>query len=264
MDCPEARADLLDDQRGRLSAEARARLRAHLDGCAACARVEVEERVLTEVLESRVPQHPASVALKRRLAAGWPAATEPVRGGRGWRRSLAPALAAALVLAVAIPALAPWGGRRSGLGVGRMTAEAVNDHLRVLYAERPLEVRDGDVHQVKPWFSGRLDFAPAVRFGGDQDFPLQGGAVGYFLDRKAATFVYSRRRHTISLFVFRADGLPWPTRGLTPMGRVEVYAETIRGFNVLVWRDGELGHALVSDVDAAELHALATRIAGSA
>src|SRR5262249_47486623 len=45
-----------------------------------------------------------------------------------------------------------------------------------------LEVEAGGIHQVKPWFAGKLDFAPVIAFGGDADFPLQGGAVEYFLD----------------------------------------------------------------------------------
>ena len=142
----------------------------------------------------------------------------------------------------------------------QLETEAVNDHLRILYSEHPIEVESGGIHQVKPWFTGRLDFAPALGFAGDAEFPLQGGAVSWFLDRKAAAFVFKRRLHTISLFVFRADGLPWPTSGLVPVGRVMARPGRVRGFNVLSFRDGELGYALVSDVDANDLAALCGRI----
>jgi len=37
------------------------------------------------------------------------------------------------------------------------------------------------------------NFAPIVSYEGDADFPLKGGAVGYFLDRKAAVLVYARQ-----------------------------------------------------------------------
>ncbi len=134
-----------------------------------------------------------------------------------------------------------------------LVTEAVNDHVRVLLSERPMEAESGDIHQVKPWFAGRLDFAPAVAFGGDGEFPLRGGAVGYFLDRRAAVFLYSRRRHAISLFVVRAEGLPWPANRLETSSR---------GFRVIVWRAGELGYLLVSDVDAGELRTLAAKVMG--
>ena len=137
----------------------------------------------------------------------------------------------------------------------------MNDHVRVLIAQQPLEVRSGGIHQVRPWFAGRLDFAPVVAFGGDEEFPLQGGAVGYFLDRKAAVLVYGHRLHTISLFVFRAEGLRWPRHGLTPVGAAHAYADTTRGFNALLWRRDDLGYVLVSDVEPAALRTLAARLA---
>ena len=124
-----------------------------------------------------------------------------------------------------------------------------------------MEIESGGIHQVKPWFTGRLDFAPRVSFAGDDQFKLEGGSIGYFRDRKAAVFVFKVRLHTISLFVFRADGLPWPTRGLERVGPLAVDAQVSRGFNVLLWRDGELGYCLVSDVNRADLDALAVRIA---
>src|SRR5438094_10601714 len=102
-----------------------------------------------------------------------------------------------------------------------MVAEAVNDHLRLLSSQHPLDVESGGLHQVKPWFGGRLDFAPVVTFEGDADFPLKGGSVAYFRDRKAAVFVYARRLHPISLLVFRADSLPWPSRNLTRVNDVK-------------------------------------------
>jgi anti-sigma factor RsiW len=166
-----------------------------------------------------------------------------------WRRAWIPALAAALLLlVVGLPRLVelPGTGVRSE---DRVAAEAVNDHLRLL--ERGVSVASGGIHQVKPWFAGKLDFAPVVGFAGDDDFPLEGGAVERFLDRKAAAFVYGRRLHHITLFVVRADGLRWPAAP---------EAMSRRGFNTLTWRQGELGYVLVSDVDARDLAELGARL----
>jgi anti-sigma factor RsiW len=221
--------------------------------------------LLTEALEHRMPQYAASPALKRRLAEAWPA---PVTTTPPWWRARlrvwAPLLAAAAVVIVAAPLLLSTPALRGGgPGMVPLVTEAVNDHLRVIGSEHPLDIASGGVHQVKPWFEGRLDFAPVVAFGGDEDFPLQGGAVAWFIDRKAATFVFKRRLHGISLFVFRADGLPWAARDTQRIGAVDVYPTTARGFNVLLWRQRDLGYALVSDVDAAELRDLAGRIIGN-
>ena len=250
--CEETRLRLLDYRRGLLPPPAEETVRAHLDGCEACAREDAAEQALTEVLERRLPQHPAPLWLKRRLAAAHPTAQFPRARARRWRPALA-AGAAVAVLAVAVvlvrPAAPP--GVDGGSAVAR---EAVNDHLRILEPGRALDVPSGDVHQVRPWFAGRLDFAPVVPFGGDAEFPLRGGAVERFLDRRAAVFVYGRRLHTISLVVFRADGLPAGDAESPPALLV------VRGFNVLLWRAGDLGYALVSDLNPGELRTLARRL----
>ncbi len=261
MSCEQVRRQLLDYQRGQLGPGPQGEILAHLEGCAACAREEAAEQVLSEVLDRHLPQHAASLALKRRLAAQWPAV--PVGKFSRWSRwawSLVPAVAVAVLLLAVMPLYY----RHSAGEPALMVREAVNDHLRVLSSQNPVDIRSGGIHQVKPWFEGRLDFAPVVRFAGDDDFPLQGGAVGYFMDRKAAVFVFRRRLHVITLFVFPAEGFPWPTQGLTPMGSARAYATSARGFNVVLWHEGELGYALVSDVDRSELAGLGVKLAGGA
>jgi anti-sigma factor RsiW len=264
VDCAACRRDLLDHHRGRLDEDRAAAVAAHLERCEACAQEDVAERALTEVLECELPQYPASLALKRRLASQWqpvPAAdARPEGPAPGWtraRRTAAAVAAMAILVAgglVAWRQLAAW---RGDTLVQRMVVEAVNDHLRVV--ARPLEVTDPGIHHVRPWFTGRLDFAPVIGFAGDEEFPLRGGGVEYFLDRRAAVLVYARRRHTISLIVVRADGLPWPAGEGAGRGRPAVRTAAERGFNVVLWRAGDLGYALVSDVSGPELLRLAGR-----
>jgi len=261
MTCDEIRLQLLDYQAGRLLPEAQDAVRVHLDGCADCTRADTVEQELTRLLEQRLPQHPASLALKRRLAARW--AEPPARRPwwSRWQGSLVPAAAAAVVVLVAAPLVYyDRAASRAAREQTAMVAEAVNDHLRLIASPRPLDVESGGLHQVKPWFGGRLDFAPVVSFEGDDEFPLKGGSLGYFRDRKAAVFVYARRLHPISLLVFRADGLPWPSHELARVNGVDASVAAERGFNVILWRRGELGYALVSDVDARELTTLAGRL----
>lgn len=261
MDCHDVRDQLLDFQQGRLAPDLVAGVRRHLDQCGECAHTDLVERELTQVLERRTPQYSAPVALKRKLAANWPAPAPAVPRSRprSWLRLALPTALAAAVLFLLVPSarelVAP-----KGEGAQVMVGEAVNDHVRMLQSQRPLEVESSGLHQVIPWFSGKLDFAPGIHFAGDEEFPLRGGSVGYFVDRKAAALIYGRRLHSISLLVFKAEGLPWPTARLEPAGRAKVYRTSARGFNVLLWREGELGYALVSDVNAADLLLLASKL----
>jgi anti-sigma factor (TIGR02949 family) len=259
MSCQDVRVRLLEFQRGRIDPPARAQIEAHLESCAACAHEAAAEHALSEALEERLPQHAAPLALKRRLAAQWPATVPRPSWWSRWGRPVLPAVAVAAVLLVVLPIYYRHATVLPGTGAG-MVAEAVTDHLRVISSQHPLDIEGGGMHQVKPWFEGRLDFAPVVPFLGDEEFPLRGGALGYFMDRKAAVFVFRRRLHAISLIVFRAEGLPWPVRGREPMGSTETYPSVARGFNVILWRRGELGYALVSDLDRQELTQLVMRL----
>jgi len=263
MECQDVRERLLAYQREQLSGDEPAQIASHLERCADCRRAADAEAALSQVLEHKLPRHFASAALKQRLARSMTAPTlQPTRRLRSYTAPIASALAAAALVLVAVRVTQP-SFLRAPLTVSDLVDEGVNDHLRVVASSHPVEIESGGIHQVKPWFTGRLDFAPRVSFSGDDQFNLEGGSVGYFRDRKAAIFVFKIRLHTISLFVFRADGLPWPTRGRKQVGPLEVDAKVERGFNVLMWREGELGYCLVSDVSRADLEALALRIAQS-
>jgi anti-sigma factor RsiW len=250
-DCKAAREQLLKAIRGRLSEPEQQRFAQHLQGCAECSKIHERELFLDQALGKR-PTFSLPDSLRDKLRTQLTHTKPEPRFGR-WLAVLAPSLAAAALLVLLI------GGR---LGHGQqLVDEAVNDHLRVLYAEHPIEIESGGIHQVKPWFAGRLDFAPVLSFSGDDEFPLEGGAIGLFVDRKAATFVFKHRLHTATLFVFRSEGLGWPLRNDTSVGALPASSTTSRGFNVLLWRDGDLGYALVSDVDRSELARLAVKVA---
>jgi anti-sigma factor RsiW len=266
MDCTEARSHLLDRRRGALPAELRAQVDLHLAGCELCRSEDAADRELSAALGDRLPRRRAPEALRRsveeRLAGKPPQTVGNVRS-IGRVRSLVVAATFATAAAAAFLLWKPsqWKAAQSDA----MVAEAVNDHLRILYGAHPVEIESGGVHQVKPWFEGRVDFAPAVGFGGDDDFPLQGGAIAYFVDRKAAAYIYKRHLHLITLFVYPAEGLPWmtaPAASSISLGHVRATEQTTRGFHVILWRDGDLGYALVSDLDPRELETLGGKIAG--
>jgi anti-sigma factor RsiW len=255
MDCANVRLLLLDRERARVPAEVDDEVRAHLQGCDGCARADREERALGALLEQQLPSYPASRALKRRLdalvevSAPGPAAWFPVPATR-W---LGAALAAGLLVTTSVLVYRQGAGGSGELAL--LTSEAVNDHLRVLNSQRPVEIESGGPHQVKPWFQGKLEFSPSV----PEIAPLvlQGGSIGYFRDRKAAVIVYTVRLHTVTLLEMQAGGLPWPADSAEPR------AASDRRFNVFLWRGGEVGYALVSDLDPAELGAIARAMAAS-
>jgi anti-sigma factor RsiW len=243
MDCREAEPFLLEVARGKEPSTLSGDLAEHLARCDACRQRIERERALDGALR-QVPGQAMPASLRARLEDRY---RTPRRRVRAVPWAVAAASIAALVTVLAVP--------RSSPIEAALTREAVNDHLRQLYRAAPLEVVSSDSHQVKPWFDGRLDFAPTLHFEGNPAFPLTGGSVAYVVDRKAALFAFQRRLHPISLLVIRADGLPWPAAGTAPL-------VTDRGFNVVRWREADLGFLLVSDLNGAELGQLGRLIRG--
>lgn len=283
MDCRSARPLLAHQAAARLDATRASEVAEHLEGCASCRRLAAVEGALDEAL-AKLPHGRAPAHLVRRLeglvAEGRVTETrvkndrpqtrddvdEGPRSGRmrdrarpspsPWMAAFVSACAAAVLVLIVTRTMAP----PAPSGGKDLVTEAVNDHLRVVTSTHPIEIESGGIHQVKPWFTGRLEFAPRVTFSGDADFPLRGGSIGYFVDRKAAVFLFQRRLHAITLLVFPPEGLSWPTAAGSRVGRLSVTETTSRGFSVLLWRDEGLAYALVSDVNVHELETLATKL----
>jgi anti-sigma factor RsiW len=261
MDCADARLHLHDLRRGRLPPALHEEIRRHLDRCEACRRAEEAEGVLDELLLLKLPRRVAPEGLRRRLASASQAVAPVVklRVPARWRRLVVPALAAGLALVTTALIVDRSTGRDPGVA-RRLEDEVVDDHLRVLASLHPLEIESGGSHQVKPWFEGRLDFAPVVPLPELADLKLRGGSVGYLWDRKAAVLHYSLRLHAVTLLAFRADGLAWPAEDTT-VGTLRAHVAASRGFAMLLWRAGGLGYALVSDVNPGELAEVAAAMA---
>jgi anti-sigma factor RsiW len=116
-------------------------------------------------------------------------------------------------------------------------------HLRSLLPGHELDVPSSDRHVVKPWFAGRIEFAPPAPDLSAEGFPLSGGRLDYVEDRKVAALVYRRRRHVINVFVGKAD----------EASREAAQQASKDGYNIVRWRSGDLEFAAVSDLNAKEL-----------
>lgn len=128
---------------------------------------------------------------------------------------------------------------RSGL-----VASLVDTHIRSLMADHLVDVRSGDQHTVKPWFAGRIDFAPRVPDLAPVGFPLLGGRVEYIGGHTAAALVYGRRGHVVNLFI-------WPT---TVPDETES-AAAYNGYSLMHWTERGMSYWAVSDAAATELEA---------
>ena len=100
-----------------------------------------------------------------------------------------------------------------------------------------------DQHTVKPWFDGKIDFAPPVRDLSSDGFPLAGGRLDYLDGKTVVALVYHRNQHPINLFVAPSTG-----KGDTTADFV-----SRRGYNLFHWTRGEMEYWAVSDLNQSEL-----------
>ncbi len=120
-----------------------------------------------------------------------------------------------------------------------VVSEVLSAHLRSLAGTHLLDVPSSDQHTVKPWFNGKLDFSPPVKFL--RDFPLLGGRIEYFDARPAAALIYGRNKHIINVFT-------WPA--VAPQAESAI---TRNGFNMLNWSVNGMTFWAVSDLNETEL-----------
>ena len=126
-----------------------------------------------------------------------------------------------------------------------LESELVADHVRALRVGPLTEVVSTDRHTVKPWFQGRLDYAPPVFDLAAQGFPLMGGRIEHVRGNVVAALAYAKSRHVIDVFVWPSTAPSAPVRSVH------------KGFNVLYWADGSMQYWVVSDLERAEMERFA-------
>jgi anti-sigma factor RsiW len=236
MECKDVRTLIpryVDDE---LPTEARQATLSHIDGCPDCRKLAAEELGWHKAVRQAGTYHRAPDALRRRVEQIARRNRSPGFGIRPW------AMAASVLLAIVLSSggTAFWMNSRES--EQSLTGEMVDSHVRSLLASHLTDIASSDQHTVKPWFHGRLDYAPPVIDTTAEGFPLVGGRLDYVGHRLVSALVYRRDKHPINLFVF-------PTQEPDGMSG----AMTRNGYNILHWTARGFAFWAVSDLNAAEL-----------
>ena len=224
--CAELGLLIQADLDGELSPTEAAHIAGHVAGCARCSATQASLAALSSRFRGEVSRHPASDLLRAKIV-------RQVRPTRARLRPLAPFGAGfALAAGLALFLLAPH--------ADNLSEAIVAGHIRALQPGHLVDVPSTDQHTVKPWFDGRLDYAPPVRDFATDGYPLAGGRLDYLDNRPVAALVYHRRQHLIDVFVWPGPGHP-PASG------------SRNGYNYESWSRDGMAFWAVSDVSAPEL-----------
>lgn len=225
-----------------LDAEASAAVREHVSTCVACRRQLAQRETLAKLVRG-APYYAAPDRLRAQVLALSTRSTSV-------RRVLTWAAAAVLVLSVGA-GMTLW--RPASSRGDAIADEVVNSHVRSLMANHLFDVQSTDLHTVKPWFLGKLDYSPPVVDLASNGFPLVGGRLDYVDGRPVAALVYQRQKHTINVFVL-PQGSDLSSRDVV---------STVRGFNLRHWIHNGMSFWAVSDLNSAELGQFASALQAS-
>lgn len=226
--------------------ETRARaVEAHMETCASCQAYTADLRILAAEM-AHLGREPAPPGLEARIRAALAeesgrAVIPFTRPGR-WRGAVRQAASLAAVCLLSV--FGTWAVVHQPDGPPVAGRDAVAAHMRSLLADSPIQVVSSDSHTVRPWFAGKVEFAPPVKDLTAEGFPLIGGRLDFVDGHRVAALVYRHGPHTVSVFV-------WPD-GADAAAK----ASRVSGLNLLTWtRDGMVWWA-VSDLNPDELREL--------
>jgi anti-sigma factor RsiW len=236
MTCAEAEPLLGASMDGELDAATALRIESHLSECGECsARYRKLEMLREEISAANLDW--SEGADLRKLRAAILRRTRPARSW--WAPAMSAAAVAALAIALFVPGVLP----RRGTGLDR---QIVDNHVRSLMASHLVDVPSSDRHTVKPWFQGKLPFAPVTPDLAADGFVLTGGRLDVIAGRPAAAIVYRRNQHIINLWEASA-----------PAGEQKPAVTELDGYHVMQWRKDGLDFWAVSDLNVSELNQFA-------
>lgn len=197
---------------------------------------EIEgRRALRQALRADRAEDVPSADLRRRIVRGLDGRAAEEK--RRW-----PAMAASFLLGAVLAGGLAVGTLRQQ-GDAEIADQVVSAHIRGLMAAQATDVLSSDHHTIRPWFNGKIAFAPNVADLGSQGFPLVGARIDVIGLTPASTLVYSHGKHLISL-------TEMPNAGAVSTAFA---SRSERGYLTLAWSDGGVSYWAVSDTAPEEL-----------
>ena len=155
----------------------------HLRTCEECRGAEEQIRALRQALISDLPSYRAPARLRRKIRAA-------VRR-EAKEKSFSPWFAFAVGAACAVIAIALVFFQTTRVSrENAIVDQVIADHVRSLLATHLVDIASSDQHTVKPWFDGKIDFAPDVHDFATSGFPLVGGRLDYLDGKTVVALVY--------------------------------------------------------------------------
>ena len=252
----EAISAYIDDE---VSDKERGIIEGHLSVCPECRMRYEAGKALRSLIRSRKDRllEPASPDLRQRVAKAVNAEETQRRWDALSRRRMVGLLSLAASLALCV-----IGGSlyfHASSPPRSVVSEVVDEHIQcLLKQEGALDFRTASREDLSQWFQSRIDINVAPPRFHPADLRLLGGRLCYLMDRRVAYLMYrGEGKQMVCMFVLDKMGIPLPPGQDARISGRNVRLTAYKGFNVVVWEERGLFHALVADVSQSNLKTLA-------
>jgi anti-sigma factor RsiW len=219
----------------------------HLNACAECQNTYKELTNAIGMVKNSAVYFEATPQFAKRLEASLPQELPSKNAKNSWfdwsqawlgngvSKSAIVTSCAALILSTSLFLATPSAQQK-------LVDELTASHVRSLQADHLSDVISTDQHTVKPWFNGKLDFAPPTIDLAKTGFPIEGGRLDYINGKTVAVIVYRHNKHPINLYI-------WPSTAHDSSARTSIH----NGYNLAYWVANGMTHWAVSDLETEKL-----------
>jgi mycothiol system anti-sigma-R factor len=230
---------------GELDIKQNLEVEAHLLHCQACSELLNEEKRFLSLIKNGCLQEEGPQALKARIEQTVNKKQRPFArffSNHPFKMSLAAALAGIFLFIL--------GGElldRSSLRTPPFVRASVENHIRYLNGNLPLEIESHDPKEVVAWFNKRIDFMPHLPDLKDDLIVLLGGRLAKFKGENVALVSYQIEKAPVTMFIIRGNpAASVESKDFTFLqGRRFNYSHQ-KGINTISWTDSGNNFALIS------------------
>jgi anti-sigma factor RsiW len=262
MTCDRSQSQLYLYLDSELAAPEAAEFEQHVQACRDCESAVAAHRRLQRLLQETLAEEPDADALWQAVEQRLP--DEPAEpAGRRYqsllRRLLRGGAWAAAALALLALGLRLW----LAPAASDVAREIVDSQIRAQLMHAGYEQVPQDANAVRRWFDGKVEFAPPVPFLSQSGYDLVGVRLNYFLNRRVAEMAYTAEGRAVSFLTFSDKDISLHAMKPVRLGDRTFHVRSYKGYNTVLWQDGEIFCSLVSALQLSELLRIAGQATGS-
>jgi len=205
----------------------------HMAACPSCQKLYTLDQFAEERLQESLTMIDPPADLYTRIKLDIPAGPTKRKGFAGRWRTLAPALAAAMVIFLVLFNYPP-GDIRDIEHIGSLAlANHLDDQQRVAF-------KAGEIEDAAAWFVERIGFAATAPNLAGQGYVFKGGRPCKLGPKGAAYLVYEKNGKKCSLFVINPDDIKFKVKNN------KKYSLAEKNHDIKIWSESGLVYAMVN------------------